>query len=114
MRIIDNTRLALAAAALSLAVAGATLPAFAAPKPQTVQIKNFAFVPAALSVPAGTTVTWINADEDPHNVTAVDKSFHSSAMDTDDRYSFTFSKPGDYAYFCSLHPHMMAKITVTP
>jgi plastocyanin len=64
-------------------------------------------------VTPGTTVTWTNADDDPHTVTANDKSFHSVALDTDNKYSFTFTRPGEFAYFCSLHPHMTGKIIVT-
>ncbi len=78
----------------------------------TVQIKNFAFVPAVVTVTPGTTVTWINTDEDPHTVTATNKSFHSAAIDTSGRYTFTFRKAGDFAYFCSLHPHMTGKVIV--
>jgi plastocyanin len=103
---------------LTLAVPGIGLfaerAAMAAPaaKTQTVSIKMFAFTPQVLTVTPGTTVTWTNSDEDPHTVTANDKSFHSAALDTDDKFSFTFTKPGDYAYFCSLHPHMTGKIVV--
>jgi len=81
-------------------------------KTLVVQIKGFAFVPATLTIAPGTTVTWTNADEDPHSVVANDKSFRSAALDTDDHYSFTFAKPGDYGYFCSLHPHMTGRIIV--
>jgi len=87
--------------------------AAAAPaKVQKVAIDNFAFSPQVIVVAPGTTVTWTNADEDPHTVVANDKSFHSAAMDTDESYSFTFTKAGEYAYFCSLHPHMTGKIVV--
>jgi len=79
----------------------------------SVQIKDFAFVPEVITIPAGGTVTWTNTDEDPHTVKAVDKSFGSAALDTDDRYSFTFDKPGEFTYFCSLHPHMHGRIVVT-
>jgi plastocyanin len=72
----------------------------------------FAFTPQVLTVTPGTIVTWTDADEDPHTVTANDKSFHSAALDTDDKFSFTFTKPGEYPYFCSLHPHMTGKIIV--
>jgi plastocyanin len=107
-------------AALLLAIAAPTLGLVAthavsaapAAKVQTVSIKMFAFTPQVLTVTPGTTVTWTNADEDPHTVVANDKSFHSAALDTDDKYSFTFTKAGDYAYFCSLHPHMTGKIIV--
>jgi len=81
-------------------------------KTQTVSIKMFAFAPQVLTVTPGTTVTWTNADEDPHTVTANDRSFHSAALDTDDKYSFTFTKPGEFAYFCSLHPHMTGRVIV--
>lgn len=78
-----------------------------------VSIDNFTFTPAEMTIVQGTTVTWTNADDIPHTVAASDKSFKSKALDTDDRFSFTFSAPGEYAYFCSLHPHMTGKIIVT-
>ena len=79
-----------------------------------VDIDNYKFAPADLTVPVGTTVTWVNHDEEVHTVTADDnpKSFRSSGLDTDDKFSFTFSKPGTYSYFCSIHPYMAAKIVV--
>jgi plastocyanin len=86
----------------------------APPRAQSVQIHNFAFSPAVLTVAPGTMVTWVNADEDPHTVTATAKAFHSAALDTGGRFSFTFSRPGEFAYFCSLHPHMIGKIIVRP
>jgi plastocyanin len=110
---------ALIAAVLALlfgiSASTALVPASAAPAPvktQSVQIRNFAFAPALLVVARGTTVTWTNSDEDPHTVTAGNKAFHSTALDTDDKYSFTFNTPGEFAYFCSLHPHMTGKIIV--
>ena len=81
-------------------------------KVQRIAIQNFAFSPQVIVVAQGTTVTWTNADEDPHTVVANDKSFHSAAMDTDESYSFTFTHPGEFAYFCSLHPHMTGKVIV--
>jgi plastocyanin len=100
---------ALVAPALSLvSTHAATVPA----KTQAVTIKMFAFSPQVVAVAPGTTVTWTNADEDPHTVTASDKSFHSAALDTDGKYSFTFTQPGTFAYFCSLHPRMTGKIIV--
>lgn len=80
----------------------------------TVQIKMFAFTPKILTVTAGSTVTWTNVDDEPHTVTAVGGTFHSPALDTNDKFSFTFSKPGEYAYFCRLHPQMTAKVIVRP
>jgi plastocyanin len=80
--------------------------------PAAVTIDNFSFGPTPITVAAGTTVTWTNNDDIPHTVRAVDGSFHSQAMDTAERYSFTFTKPGVYSYFCSLHPKMVGKVVV--
>lgn len=85
-------------------------------KPQTMEVKidNFSFGPMALTVPVGTTVTWINRDDIPHTVVSTDdaKTFKSKVLDTDEKFSFTFSKPGTYPYFCSVHPKMTAKVIV--
>jgi plastocyanin len=77
-----------------------------------VKIDNFSFTPSTMSVPVGTQVHWINRDDIPHTVVSEDKAFKSKALDTDDRFSYTFSKPGTYKYFCSLHPKMTAIIVV--
>jgi plastocyanin len=79
-----------------------------------VSIDNFAFTPAVLTVKPGATVTFENHDDIPHLVVAVDGAYRSKALDTNDKFSFTFSKPGEYAYFCGLHPHMKGKIVVAP
>jgi plastocyanin len=78
----------------------------------TVKIDNFTFEPQKLTVKAGTTVTWKNEDDIPHTVASATKAFKSKALDTDDSFSFTFTTPGTYEYFCSLHPHMTATIVV--
>ena len=85
-----------------------------APADVTVTIDNFTFDPPTLTIPRGTKVTWINRDDVPHTATssASPKVFDSKALDTDDKYSFTFTKAGDYEYFCSLHPHMVGMIKV--
>ncbi len=98
--------------ALATPMAGLLAGQALAAGPVKVAIKGFAFVPQVVTVTPGTTVTWTNADEDPHTVVANDKGFRSAALDSDDSYSFTFTKPGDYAYFCSLHPHMTGKVVV--
>jgi plastocyanin len=92
-----------------------------APKPPvipiklvTVKIDNFAFEPASLTVAKGTTVEWTNGDDVPHTVVEKKVRFKSQALDTDDRYRHTFSEPGTYPYFCSIHPHMVGEIHVTP
>jgi plastocyanin len=85
------------------------------PAAETVEVKidNFSFSPQALTVAAGTTVKWTNRDDIPHTVVSEDKTtFKSKVLDTDDSFSFTFSKPGTYTYFCSIHPKMTAKVVV--
>jgi amicyanin len=77
-----------------------------------VHIDNFAFSPAEITITAGETVTWVNRDDIPHNVVASNKAFRSKVMDTDQEYSFTFTTPGTYEYFCALHPHMKGTVTV--
>ena len=84
-----------------------------APRTAAVSIKDFAFVPAVLNVSVGETVTWTNQDDDPHAVVANDKTFRTRALDTGEVGSIVFSQPGEYGYYCSLHPHMTAKIIVT-
>jgi plastocyanin len=90
------------------------LAAKAADGPASAQIKidNFTFGPTSLTVSSGTTVTWINNDDVPHTVVSDDKVFRSKALDTDDKFSYTFTKPGTYNYFCSVHPKMVAKVVV--
>jgi len=77
-----------------------------------VKIDNFSFGPGTLTVPAGTTVTWTNRDDIPHTVVSTDGVFKSKVLDTDEKFSFTFSKPGTYPYFCSIHPKMTGKVIV--
>jgi len=107
--------LALALAGCALTAAAITTPAAAAAPAAagpTVNIDNFVFGPAAVTVTVGTTVTWVNRDDIPHTVVADDKSFKSKVLDTDEKFSFTFTKPGEFGYFCSLHPHMTGKVIV--
>jgi plastocyanin len=77
-----------------------------------VKIDNFSFGPAAVTVPVGTMVTWTNRDDIPHTVVSDDKVFKSKVLDTDEKFSFTFAKPGTYPYFCSVHPKMTGKVVV--
>ncbi|MFF7472613.1 plastocyanin/azurin family copper-binding protein [Streptomyces sp. NPDC008092] len=80
-----------------------------------VAIKNFAFSPATLKVRVGTTVTWTNQDTDAHTVTSTGPGgpLHSPAMATHATYSHTFTRPGTYAYLCTVHPFMTATVEVT-
>jgi plastocyanin len=79
-----------------------------------VKIDNFSFGPVTLTVPVGTTVTWINRDDIPHTVVSSDdpKAFKSKVLDTDEKFSYTFTKAGTFPYFCSVHPKMTGKVIV--
>jgi plastocyanin len=77
-----------------------------------VNIDNFSFTPPTLTIPVGTKVTWINHDDVPHIIMNTDKRFVSPVLDTDERFSYTFTSPGTYTYYCSIHPKMTARIIV--
>lgn len=83
-------------------------------KPSIVEVKidNFSFAPATITVPVGTTVRWTNRDDIPHTVVSDDGKFQSKTLDTDDQYSYTFTKAGTYGYYCSIHPKMTGKVVV--
>jgi plastocyanin len=105
--------------ALGLAIAGLgagskNFTASAQQKSATTEVKidNFSFGPVDLTVPTGTTVTWTNRDDIPHTVVSTDKVFKSKVLDTDEKFSFTFTKAGSYPYFCSIHPKMTGKVVV--
>jgi plastocyanin len=104
-------RIASILAAATLLV-GLPLAAPAAPAAATVHIKNFKFVPAMLTVAPGTSVAFVNDDQEPHTVTATDKSFDSEGLDTNQTWKHTFAKSGSYAYFCEMHPYMHGNVTV--
>jgi plastocyanin len=113
MTMISLNQRAVALAAAAVLVFGIGAYAGAA-SPTAVTIENFAFAPAPLTVAPGTTVTWTNKDEEPHTVLSADggMTFKSQALDTDDKFSFTFAKAGTYKYFCSIHPHMVGTVVV--
>ena len=77
-----------------------------------VKIDNFSFGPQTVMVPVGTTVTWVNHDDIPHTVVSTDGVFKSKVRDTDEKFSYTFTKPGTYSYFCSVHPKMTGQVVV--
>ena len=77
-----------------------------------VKIDNFVFGPQAITVPVGTTVTWTNSDDIPHTAVSTDGVFKSKVMDTDENFSYTFTKPGTYPYYCSVHPKMTGQVVV--
>jgi len=97
---------------LFVATAGTKANAQGAAALAEIKIDNFSFTPQTITVSAGTTVTWTNRDDIPHTVVSTDGLFKSKARDTDEKFSYTFSKPGTYSYFCSLHPKMTGKILV--
>jgi plastocyanin len=78
----------------------------------TINVDNFSFSPATVTVSAGTTVTWTNHDDIPHNIVEKDQKFKSKALDTDDSFTHTFTEAGTYEYFCGLHPKMIGKVIV--
>ncbi len=117
MRRSVSTAILLAALGLGIAELRAGAGNFTASAQQTpetaeVKIDNFSFGPAELRVPVGTTVTWTNRDDIPHTVVSTDKVFKSRVLDTDEKFSFTFSKAGTFPYFCSIHPKMTGKVVV--
>ncbi len=77
-----------------------------------VKIDNFVFGPQTITVPVGTTVTWTNSDDIPHTAVSTDGVFKSKVMDTDEKFSYTFTKAGTYSYYCSIHPKMTGKVVV--
>jgi plastocyanin len=82
------------------------------PSDPDVKISNFTFAPAVQTVSPGAKVTWTNHDDQPHTVTSTTKLFDSPPLDTDDHFSFTFEKQGEYPYYCKIHPKMTAKVVV--
>jgi plastocyanin len=92
--------------------AAATMVPATAPAAQQVSIDNFSFSPKSITVPVGTSITWVNHDDVPHTVTSKTKAFASKAMDTDEKFTYVFQKPGTYTYYCAVHPHMTATVIV--
>ena len=109
MNVTRNLALGAIAPLVAIAIAAAS-PARAA----TIEVKidNFTFNPKQVTVKAGDTVTWVNHDDIPHTVTSKTLVFRSNALDSDDKFSFTFTAPGSFDYFCSLHPMMTGTIVV--
>jgi len=84
-----------------------------APPPQIeVAINGFAYNPAILNVPVGTTVVWYNNDLVTHTVTARDNLFESGNLSPGDTFRYTFEQSGALEYYCRIHPSMVGKITI--
>ena len=82
-------------------------------EPYQVKIDNFSFGPATLTIPVGTTVTWVNQDDVPHNVVSTEgRTLKSPVLDTDQKFSYTFTQAGTYPYYCAIHPKMTGKVIV--
>jgi plastocyanin len=100
--------------AAGAAIAFAADPATQEAAPATIVINGYEYSPSVLTIAPGTTVTWVNEDETPHTVTENGKIFRSAALDTGDRFSYTFAQAGEFTYYCTLHPMMVGKIVVKP
>ena len=112
---MNARRFLLAAAALALAQYPPSAPAGPAPAPQaSVTIDNFSFKAPAITIAAGTRVTWTNRDDIPHTITAdgIPPAYHSHPLDTGEQFSMVFDKAGTFRYYCSLHPKMRGTVTV--
>ena len=93
-------------------VAASSLSSAAPPDPPQIVIKNFMFTPNSLTVKAGSAVTWVNRDDEPHSVVSDTGLFRSGAVDTNETFSFKFDKPGTYHFTCAIHPRMVGTIIV--
>jgi plastocyanin len=103
-----------ASGAMEMPAGGAPAPASNSPAhTDQVQITNFAFAPAVITVVAGTTVTWTNEDTTQHDVYAPPVGLQSPVLNQNDSYTHTFSSPGRYPYICSIHPFMHGTVVVT-
>ena len=115
-----SSTITLAAAVVLVAACGNGQPAPASPAqtsgspgPATVTIFDFAFDPADVTVSAGTTVTWTNAEDGiAHTTTSDDDVWASGTLNSGDTFSHTFDEPGTFTYLCTIHPFMKASITV--
>ena len=102
-------RATLVAITVAVSLVGTRAPAASR---STIAIEHFKYAPATLTVRPGTTVTWVNHDEEPHTVTSATGAFASSGLVNEDSFAQTFTRRGTYQYFCALHPHMKATVVV--
>ncbi len=117
-----RTLLALATLPLAIMCTGVLLhsgqvaaaaPAASTKKP-SITISNYSFHPATLTAKKGSTVTWVNKDDDVHTIKGTDgpEAFGSPALDSGSAFGFTFRQAGTYHYICSVHPYMHGVIVV--
>jgi plastocyanin len=109
---IATVAILIAATAGRSTTAGTAAAQDKAAQESAIKIDNFSFSPATVTIHVGDTVSWTNHDDVPHTVVSEDKSFKSKTLDTDENFSYTFTKAGSYSYYCSIHPKMTAKIVV--
>ena len=109
---MHNYFLGACAAGLIVFACGAGATAAAETPPAAITIKDFMFAPVTLTVKAGTIVTWVNRDEEPHTVFSDAGLFRSGALDTGQDFHFKFDQPGTYRYLCTIHPQMLGTIIV--
>ncbi len=109
---LRSLTIALGTLALVLVIALRSASAGHSAQAAEIKVDNFTFSPETLRAPANSTVTWTNKDDVPHVIASTDGLFRSKGLDTDDHYSFKFTKPGTYTYFCAIHPKMTGKIVV--
>jgi plastocyanin len=107
-----NAAMPLRLAACAALVAGLLVSVAMSAEPAQIEVKDFMFAPTTLTVAAGTQVTWVNKDDEPHTVVSDTGTFRSAAMDTNESFSFKFDKPGTYHFTCSIHPRMVGTIVV--
>jgi plastocyanin len=112
MRTIKPRMYVVTALVVAALAAGALASQGAPAADAEVQIDQYAFLPQRVTVKARPTVTWTNDDDDSHTVASSSKLFKSKALDTGDKFSFTFTTPGTYAYICSVHPYMTGAVVV--
>jgi 3',5'-cyclic-AMP phosphodiesterase len=110
-RILGTSAIVLAIVFLTVPSNGTANDA-SSPQNAEVSIDNFSFQPQTVTVAVGTTVTWTNRDDIPHTVVSTEGLFKSKARDTDEKFSFTFTKAGTYSYYCSIHPKMTGAVVV--
>ena len=114
MSLVQQSLRAFAAGAAACCAVYVAVAVAAPPAEGRVTIDNFVFKPDVMTVPVGTRIVWENDDDIPHTIVETKGKFHSPALDTEDKYGFTFATPGTFEYFCSLHPQMKGKVVVTP
>lgn len=80
--------------------------------PGSIEVRDFSFSPATISVQVGSSLRFVNTGRAPHTVTAADRAFDSGLLQTGQSFSHRFTQPGVMTIVCTLHPQMTARVTV--